>query len=86
MISKLTINLSIMAFILMLSFGLNAQASQEQPQMFLQTESPKSLPETVRVFREEVSAGGWTILNTTNMAGILSAKGHTLAPVLIFDV
>jgi uncharacterized protein (DUF302 family) len=84
--NKLTISLSIIAIVLMLSFGLSAHASQEKPQMFLQTESPKSLPETVRVFREEVSAGGWTILNTTNMAGILSAKGHTLAPVLIFDV
>jgi uncharacterized protein (DUF302 family) len=84
--NKLTISLSIIAIALMLSFELSAHASQEQPQMFLQTESPKSLPETVRVFREEVSAGGWTILNTTNMAGILSAKGHTLAPVLIFDV
>jgi uncharacterized protein (DUF302 family) len=61
-------------------------ANKEQPQMFLQTESPKGFKETVKVFKEEVKKGGWSILNTTNLAGILSAKGYTLNPVLIFDV
>ena len=54
--------------------------------MFLQTESPKTFKETVKVFKEEVKTGGWSILNVTNLAGILSAKGYTLDPVLIFDV
>jgi uncharacterized protein (DUF302 family) len=74
------------AFPLSLIYGLNAQASQDQPQMFLQSESPKSLPKTVEIFKQEVAAAGWSILNVTNMAGILSEKGYTVSPVLIFDV
>ena len=58
----------------------------EQPQMFLLSESPKGFNETVKVFKAEVEKGGWSILNTTNLSGILSAKGYTLHPVLIFDV
>lgn len=60
--------------------------SHAQPQMFLQTQSPKPLPDTIKAFKEEVAAGGWSLLNVTNMAGILSEKGYTLSPVLIFDV
>jgi len=75
-----------MALLLMPSFGFSAQASQDQPQMFLQTRSPESFPKTVKSFREVVAEAGWSILNTTNMAGVLSAKGHTLSPILIFDV
>jgi uncharacterized protein (DUF302 family) len=71
---------------LMLIFGPNAQASQDQPQMLLQTESPESFPKTVDIFKQEVTAAGWSILNATNLAGILSEKGYTLSPVLIFDV
>ena len=58
----------------------------EQPQMFLLSESPKGFKETVKVFKEEVKKGEWSILNTTNLSGILSAKGFTLHPVLILDV
>ena len=61
-------------------------ADTEQPQMFLQSVSPKEFKETVKVFKDEVKKGGWSILNTTNLSGILSAKGYTLDPVLIFDV
>lgn len=86
MMNKLTKNLLSMVFLFALSFGLSAQENPKQPQMFLQTESPKSLPKTVQIFKEEVSAAGWSILNTTNMAGILSTKGYTLDPILIFDV
>ncbi len=70
----------------LLSLGVGILVSQAQPQMFLQTPSPKPLSETVKAFKEEVAAGGWSILNVTNMAGILSEKGYTLSPVLIFDV
>lgn len=79
-------NLLGLVFMLLLGVASSAHANQGQAQMFLQTVSPASLPETVKVFREEVAAAGWSILNTTNMAGILSTKGHTLAPVLILDV
>jgi len=71
---------------LLLCFSVSVSANQTHPQMFLQTESPKSLSETVKAFKEEVITGGWSILNVTNMAGILSEKGYTLSPVLIFDV
>lgn len=81
---KLFCNLCI-GLLLLVPFGLIAE-QKDQPGMFLQTDSPEPLSVTVKVFKEEVSAGGWSILNTTNMAGILSAKGYTLAPVLIFDV
>ncbi len=84
--NKFTLSMLSIVFLLMLSFGFSVQASQDQPPMFLQTESPKSLPETVAVFKEEVAVAGWSILNVTNMAGILSKKGYTLSPVLIFDV
>jgi uncharacterized protein (DUF302 family) len=78
---------------LILSLGAAslAQTSQDphsssHVQMFLQTESPKGLSETVEVFKEEVAGAGWSILNMNNMAGILSEKGYTISPVLIFDV
>jgi signal-transduction protein with cAMP-binding, CBS, and nucleotidyltransferase domain len=34
----------------------------------------KSLPKIVKIFKQEVTAAGWSILNVTNMAGILSEK------------
>ncbi len=76
----------IAVMVLTLCLGVSVSVSQAQTQMFLQTGSPKSLPDTVKAFKEEVTAGGWSILNITNMAGILSEKGYTLSPVLIFDV
>lgn len=81
---KLFCNLCL-GLLLLVPFALTAE-QKDQPSMFLQTDSPEPLNVTVKAFKEEVSAGGWSILNTTNMAGILSAKGYTLAPVLIFDV
>lgn len=68
----------IIATVLLLCSGISALANQAQPQMFLQTESPKPLSETVKVFKEEVAPGGWSILNMTNMAGILSEKGFMM--------
>lgn len=83
----ITINKSVFVMALLFSFSFNILASQDQPQMFLETESPKSFPETVKTFKKEVNAtAGWSILNITNMAGILSEKGYTTAPVLIFDL
>jgi uncharacterized protein (DUF302 family) len=78
--------ISLFAAALIVCASATMASDEEQPQMFLQTESPKDFKETVKVFKEEVKAGGWSILNTTNLAGILSAKGYTLDPVLIFDV
>lgn len=60
--------------------------AQGQPQPILVTQSNKSFAATVESFKAEVKAAGWSILNYHNMAGILSEKGFTLHPVLIFDV
>lgn len=78
---------SIVVMALLVGFSFNVLAGQDQPQMFLETESPKSFLKTVKTFKKVVNAtAGWSILNTTNMGGILSAKGYTTAPVLIFDL
>lgn len=55
------------------------------PALFLEDTSPKGLVPTVEAFKESVKAGGWSILGVTNMAGILSERGFTLHPVLVFD-
>ena len=81
--------LTVIAVLVLTAFlsPFSATASElPQPQMFLQSESPEGFAKTVKIFKEEIKAGGWSILNTTNLPGVLSAKGYTLAPVLIFDV
>ncbi|MGK0618898.1 DUF302 domain-containing protein [Meiothermus cerbereus] len=60
--------------------------TQRQPDLVLVTQSNKSFAVTVEQFKAEVKAAGWSILNYHNMAGVLSEKGFTLHPVLIFDV
>lgn len=55
------------------------------PEMVQLTPSPHSFAETVDRFRDAAIDAGWSILNETNMAGILSARGYTLDPVIIFD-
>ena len=62
----------------------NANVSPHQ--MFVETVSPANLPTTVSVFLEEVKAAGWSHLDTINMAGVLSARGFTLDPVMILEV
>jgi uncharacterized protein (DUF302 family) len=61
-------------------------AAGSQPKMFLEDTSPANFPKTLEVFKEEVKAGGWTILGEHNMAGILSTKGYTLHPVVVIEV
>lgn len=63
-----------------------AQGQAQQAPMILVTESPKPFAQTVEAFKAEVKAAGWSILNYHNMAGVLSEKGYTLHPILIFDV
>ena len=58
----------------------------EMPPMVQVVESPKSFVETVDAFRVEVENAGWSLLNENNMAGVLSARGYTINPVIIFDV
>ena len=61
------------------------QGEGEMPPMVQVVESPKSFAETVDAFRVEVERAGWSLLNETNMAGVLSARGYTIDPVIIFD-
>lgn len=68
---------------------LRAQAESpagDMPQMVQVVPSSKSFAQTLAAFRAEVAAAGWSILNENNMAGVLSARGYTLDPVMIFDV
>lgn len=62
-----------------------APAKQAMPALFLEDTSPKALVPTTEAFREAVKAAGWSVLGVTNMAGILSERGFTLHPVLVFD-
>jgi uncharacterized protein (DUF302 family) len=66
--------------------GLAMAQGGEQHQMVLVVKSNKSFPDTLKAFKEEVSKGGWSLLNANNMAGVLSERGFTLAPVVILDV
>lgn len=58
----------------------------EQPQLVQVVQSEKSFAETLKSFREEVGKAGWSVLNSHNMAGVLSERGFTLHPVVILDV
>jgi uncharacterized protein (DUF302 family) len=58
----------------------------DQPQLVQVVQSKKSFPETLKIFKEEVSKAGWSLLNVNNMAGVLSERGFTLHPVVILDV
>lgn len=62
-----------------------APASAAAAKLFLEDSSPKPLGPTTEAFREAVRAAGWSVLGVTNMAGILSERGYTLHPVLVFD-
>lgn len=66
------------------AFGQSAVGSRSQ--MFIEDVSPADLPRTVEVFQEEARMAGWSLLAVHNMAGILSARGYTLHPVLIIEV
>lgn len=62
------------------------EASGDLAQFIHVTESAKSFPETLKAFHEEVRKGGWSVLNSHNMAGVLSERGYTIHPVVILDV
>ncbi len=63
-----------------------AEGNQEQMQPLLVTEVNEPFAAVIESFRSEVRAAGWSILNTTNMAGVLAERGFTVRPVLIFDL
>jgi len=63
-----------------------AQAAAKMPPMFVEDTSPADLAGTVETFKAEAKTAGWSLLAEHNMAGILSARGYTLNPVLILEV
>ncbi len=74
-------------FVLLAPQQATADSQQaEMPSMVVVTPSENSFPETIAIFEREAKAAGWSILNRTNMAGILSARGFSLNPVMIYDV
>jgi len=74
--------------VIWLLLGVSAAqgVAEEQPDLVQIVESQKSFPETLKIFREEVIKAGWSVINVNNMAGVLSERGFTLHPVVIFDV
>ncbi len=80
--------LIILAALLTLALGYannHAVAAPDGRAMFLENESPANLVRTAEVFQEEVRAAGWSMLHVHNISGILSARGFTLHPALIFE-
>ena len=81
-----------LATVWLLAFAPSAQAQSQRsadappmPALFLEDTSPQSLVATTKAFREAVTEAGWSILGVTNMSGILSERGFTIHPVLVFD-
>ncbi len=66
------------------AFAQGAEGGQQQ--LVVIVESTKSFSETLESFKEEVTKGGWSVLNANNMAGVLSERGFTVHPVVILDV
>ena len=61
-------------------------AAAKMPPMFIEDTSPADLARTVETFKTEAKAAGWSLLAEHDMAGILSARGYMLNPVLILEV
>jgi uncharacterized protein (DUF302 family) len=66
--------------------GVALAQEDEQPQLVQVVKSNKSFPDTLSTFKEEVRKAGWSLLNSNNMAGVLSERGFTLHPVVVLDV
>jgi len=66
--------------------GVAMAQGGDQPELVQVVKSNKSFPDTLSTFKEEVRKAGWSLLNSNNMAGVLSERGFTLDPVVILDV
>lgn len=53
--------------------------------MFLESESPLKLSETVDAIKTEAGALGWGILATHDLAGIAAKKGFVIAPIMVLE-
>jgi uncharacterized protein (DUF302 family) len=71
----------------MTSGPAQAQSSPEnQPQFVHVVLSHQSFAQTLQSFKKELAQAGWSVVNVTNMSGMLSEKGFTLDPLMILDV
>lgn len=57
-----------------------------KPSPFVEDVSPADFYKTLSTFREETKAAGWSIVTEHNLAGNLSARGHTLHPVIVLEI
>lgn len=65
-----------------LSVGAGASSPQD---LFIETESPLSHADTVDALKAEMTADGWSVLATHDLAAALAKKGHTVLPVAIIE-
>ncbi len=63
----------------------HSQDAAAPAELFLEDTSPQGFVATVDAFTAGVSDAGWSILGKTNMAGVLSERGFTVDPVLVFE-
>jgi len=84
MIKKLAISTALL--LVAISGIAFAQADRQQMQPLLVTEVNRPFAAAVESLRNEVRAAGWSVLNTTNMSGVLAERGFNVLPVLIFDL
>jgi uncharacterized protein (DUF302 family) len=64
-----------------------APASAAGPRdLFLESESPLKLSETIDAIKAEAGALGWGVLATHNLAAIAAKAGFTIAPIVVLEV
>lgn len=71
--------------ILGMSAFSTAQAASPRD-MFLESESPLKLAETIDAIKAEVGGMGWSVLASHDMSATLAKKGHTIAPLVILEL
>ena len=63
-----------------------APASAAGPRdMFLESESPLKISETVDAIKAEAGALGWGVLAAHDLSAILAKKGFAIAPIIILE-
>jgi uncharacterized protein (DUF302 family) len=54
--------------------------------LFLESESPLKLSETIDAIKAEAAPLGWGVLATHNLAAIAAKAGFTIAPIVVLEV
>ncbi len=74
------------ALVSLTALALAEEADAKKPEVILVAPSEKPFAQTVSDFQAEVAKAGWSLLHVNNLAGVLSERGFTVHPVMIFDV